>query len=101
MTRRIVIAGASGFVATRFAEPFRAEGGEVVTSGRRGGTGAGQADVAWADEAGIADAVAGSHLLLGLSGKSVNCRYDDENKAEIFRSRLETTAALGRAVQSV
>ena len=35
------------------------------------------------------------------SGKSVNCRYNEKNKAEIFRSRLETTAALGRAIQAV
>jgi uncharacterized protein (TIGR01777 family) len=99
MSRRIVIAGASGFMGTRFAELFRADGDEVVTIGRRAG--ASHSDVAWGDEDGIASLVDGSHLVLGLSGKSVNCRYNDKNKAEIFRSRLETTAALGRAIQTV
>src|SRR5690606_22288648 len=28
----------------------------------------------------------------------VNCRYTPENRAEIFSSRLETTAALSRAI---
>jgi uncharacterized protein len=98
MTRRIVIAGASGFMGTRFTELFRADGDEVVTIGRRAG--AGHSDVAWGDEVGIASLVDGSHLVLNLAGKSVNCRYNEKNKAEIFRSRLATTAALGRAIQA-
>lgn len=93
--RRIVIAGASGFMGTRFAELFRAEGAEVTTIGRSG------SDLTWGDTAGITRAVDGAALLLNLAGKSVNCRYNDANKAEIFRSRLETTAELGRAVQAV
>jgi uncharacterized protein (TIGR01777 family) len=99
MTRRIVIAGASGFMGTRFAELFRADGDEVVTIGRRAGANA--SDAVWGDERAIAELVDGSHLVLNLAGKSVNCRYNAKNKAEIFRSRLETTAELGRAVQAV
>ena len=67
MTRRIVIAGASGFMGTRFTELFRADGDEVVTIGRRAG--AGHSDVAWGDEAGIASLVDGSHLVLEPRGQ--------------------------------
>ncbi|WBU38941.1 TIGR01777 family oxidoreductase [Homoserinibacter sp. YIM 151385] len=96
MTERIVIAGASGFMGRRFRERFEAEGAEVRTVGRA----LSGADAAWGDEAGIRALVEGSDLLLNLAGKSVNCRYNAANRAEIFRSRLETTAELGRVVQA-
>ena len=90
--RRIVIAGAHGFMGTRFAELYRAEGDSVATVGRR------DADAMWGDTAAITRLIDGADLLVNLAGKSVNCRYTERNKAEIFRSRLETTAELGRAV---
>lgn len=71
---------------------YRQLGREVVTIGRS------DADLSWADTAGITAAVDGAALLIGLSGKSVNCRYTAKNRAEVFRSRRETTAALHRAV---
>ncbi|MBX3195082.1 MAG: TIGR01777 family oxidoreductase [Schumannella sp.] len=93
--RCIVIAGAHGFMGTRFAELYRAEGDTVQTVGRR------DADAVWGDAAAIARLVDGADVLVNLAGKSVDCRYNDRNKAEIFRSRLETTAELGRAVAQV
>jgi uncharacterized protein (TIGR01777 family) len=93
--KRIVIAGASGFIGTYLSSRFRADGDAVVTIGRTG------ADVEWGDTAGIARAIEGSDLLINLAGKSVNCRYSEKNKAAIFSSRLLTTAALGVAVNSV
>ena len=90
--RTVVIAGAHGFMGTRFAELYRAEGDRVVTVGRR------DADAVWGDTDAITRLVDGADVLVNLAGKSVNCRYNERNKAEIFRSRLETTAELGRAV---
>ncbi|MBV7532304.1 TIGR01777 family oxidoreductase [Chitinophaga sp. sic0106] len=37
-------------------------------------------------------------LLINLSGRSVNCRYNEVNKAEIFRSRIIPTQTLGKAI---
>ena len=91
---RIVIAGASGFMGTRFAELYRARGDQVSTIGRSRA----DADAAWGDQARIGALLDGADILVNLAGKSVNCRYTDANKAEIFRSRLETTAELGRVV---
>ena len=79
-------------MGSRFAEQYRAEGDEVTTVGRR------DADAVWGDTAAITRLVDGADVLVNLSGKSVNCRYNARNQAEIFRSRLETTAELGRAV---
>ncbi|QZY52735.1 epimerase [Leucobacter tenebrionis] len=89
---RVVIGGAGGFMGRYLADRYRKAGREVVTIGRSG------ADLRWGDDRGIASAVDGAALVVGLAGKSVNCRYTPENRAEIFRSRLATTAELSRAI---
>lgn len=88
----VVVAGASGFMGRHLVEHWRAAGREVRTVGR------GDADARWGDTDGIRRLLDGSALLVNLAGKSVNCRYGPENRAEILRSRVETTAELGRAV---
>ncbi|MBL3686080.1 DUF1731 domain-containing protein [Leucobacter zeae] len=88
----VVIGGASGFMGRHLIRRWRAAGREVVTISRSG------SDLDWSDHGGIAAAVDGAGLVVGLAGKSVNCRYTRANRDEIFRSRLETTAALGRAI---
>ena len=93
--KKIVIAGASGFMGTAFAERFRREGDTVITVGRKG------SDVTWGDTEALHAALSGADLLLNLAGKSVNCRYNDKNRAAIFRSRLLTTGELGRAIEAV
>ena len=89
---RAVLAGASGFLGPVLAEDLARRGYQVVLVGRRG------PDVAWADEAALRDAVDGADLLVNLAGKSVGCRYNGANRAEIYRSRVETTGALRDAV---
>lgn len=89
---RVVIGGASGFLGRYLERRYRHAGREVVTVSRSG------ADLRWDEEAGIAAAVDGATLVIGLAGKSVNCRYTPRNRAEIFSSRLDTTAALSRAI---
>lgn len=89
---RVVIGGSTGFMGRHLQDTYRAAGREVVTISRSG------ADLTWDDQAGIDAAVDGAALVIGLAGKSVNCRYTPANRAAIFRSRLDTTAALGRAI---
>ncbi|WP_291042497.1 DUF1731 domain-containing protein [Herbiconiux sp.] len=92
--RRVVIAGASGFIGTRLAEAFRDDGAEVALIGRNG------PDARWGDAAAIGALVDGADLLINMAGKSVNCRYTPENRAEIFRSRLDTTRQLHTAIDA-
>lgn len=89
---RIVVAGASGFMGRRLVAERRRAGEEVRTIGRSG------ADAAWGDPTAITRLLDGADLLVNLAGRSVNCRYTAANRAEIVRSRVETTAELGRAV---
>lgn len=91
---RVVLGGASGFMGRAILSRLRAQGREVVTVGRSG------SDLGWDDPAALAAAVDGASLVIGLSGKSVDCRYTARNRAEIFRSRRETTERLHEAIAS-
>ena len=92
MTQRIVIAGASGFIGTYLVDALAADGATVNTVGR------GRADASWHDVDSIRELVDGCDLLINLAGKSVNCRYNARNRAEILRSRVDTTRQLHHAV---
>ncbi|MFK4761744.1 epimerase [Microbacterium sp. ZW T5_45] len=91
-TGRVVIGGSTGFMGRYLLPRLREAGREVLTISRSG------ADIAWGDQTAIDRAVDGAELVIGLAGKSVNCRYTPENRAEIFRSRLETTSSLSTAI---
>jgi NAD dependent epimerase/dehydratase family enzyme len=91
---RIVLAGASGFIGKYLVNAFRADGATVSLIGRHG------PDARWDDAQAIAALIDGADVVINLAGKSVNCRYNARNRAEIFRSRLDTTRALGSAIAS-
>jgi NAD dependent epimerase/dehydratase family enzyme len=71
---------------------LEAEGYEVARVGRSG------PDASWDDQAAIDALVDGAALVVNLAGKSVNCRYTAENRAEIRRSRVETTRQVYAAI---
>ncbi|MEO6529589.1 MAG: TIGR01777 family oxidoreductase [Specibacter sp.] len=89
--KTVVIAGASGFIGTHFRRYFAGAGWQVRTVGRSG-------EAVWGDTSAITGMLEGADLLVNLAGKSVSCRYTPANKTEIIRSRLQSTAELGRAV---
>jgi uncharacterized protein len=89
---RIVLAGASGFIGQYLYDAFVADGHRVTRIGRTG------PDASWGDTAAITELVTGADVVINLAGKSVNCRYNSRNRAEIFRSRLDTTAELAAAI---
>ena len=43
-------------------------------------------------------ALENSEALINLTGKSVDCRYTDKNKKEIYDSRINATQILGKAI---
>lgn len=89
----IVIAGASGFMGRFLAREFRGRGDTVIEICRRG-------TLIWGRTAAITDALEGADLLVNLAGRSVNCRYGPENRAEILSSRLDTTRELAEALRA-
>ncbi|HNP21420.1 MAG TPA: TIGR01777 family oxidoreductase [Panacibacter sp.] len=113
---KILIAGGSGFIGTAVAEYFgkendivilsRVKKGQVNNAYNRGG---GKESfkrhgrvVAWD---GISSGewcreIDGCNIVINLAGKSVNCRYNEHNKREIFSSRINATRAIGEAIKS-
>lgn len=99
--KKIVIAGGTGFIGEGLIEHFSPHNRLFIL------TRAPQPDrpnvtyLRW-DGARLGDwasCIEGADLLINLTGKSVNCRYTEANKAVIFSSRINSTRVLGEAVQ--
>jgi len=92
MNRKIVIAGGTGFVGKYLTEKFVSKGYEVIIISRQ------QEHVNWNNLPAIITALEDAAMLINLSGKSVDCRYNEKNKKEIYDSRIDTTKILGDAI---
>jgi len=90
--RKIVLAGGTGFVGTYLSRNYSDLGYEVKMISRQPGY------ISWDDREALIEAIDESELVVNLAGKSVNCRYNEKNKEEILRSRVETTRLLGEAI---
>jgi uncharacterized protein len=98
---RIVLPGGSGFLGRTLAKHFASRGAEVIVLSRRGGTTHFARVVEW-DGTTVgpwAGVLEGAAAVVNLAGRSVNCRYNAENRREIMDSRVLSTRALGRAIQ--
>src|SRR5690349_21100744 len=96
---KIVIPGGSGQVGTILARAFHRGGHEVVVLSRRPTRQSwrvvpwdGVTVANWAGEIEAAD------VVINLAGRSVNCRYNTANRAEILQSRVRSTQAVGQAI---
>ncbi len=98
---KVVIPGGSGQVGTILARHFHARGDQVTVLSRRPAA-APWKTAAW-DGATLNPAwtqlLEGVDVVIHLSGRSVNCRYNAENRREIIDSRVIPTLALGRAME--
>ncbi|MCA5006653.1 TIGR01777 family oxidoreductase [Sphingobacterium bovistauri] len=91
--KKVILAGGTGFVGKYLKKEYENLGYEVKVIARNHG------DLNWLDIAKITGELENSTLLINLAGKTVNCRYNEKNKAEIFSSRTETTEILGEAIK--
>lgn len=99
--KKIVLAGGSGFLGQAFAGSVLADGYEVVVLSR----GAAPPDaigrfVLW-DGKNLGDwklELEGAEALFNLTGRSVDCRYTQENRDLILNSRVDSTRVLGEAI---
>jgi uncharacterized protein (TIGR01777 family) len=90
--KKIVIAGGTGFIGKYLTDHFREKGYDILVISRSKG------DLQWTELRGMVDALENAEMVVNLSGKSVDCRYNQKNKTEILRSRTETTRMLGEAI---
>jgi uncharacterized protein len=101
MTRRVVIAGGSGFVGRLLSKSLVAGNWEVVVLTRSpGAAGSAIRQVHWdgATPGHWARELETTDALVNLAGRSVNCRYNQQNRREILESRIQSTRALGEVI---
>lgn len=98
---KIVIAGGTGFIGRYLAKRYRNEGHQVIVITRNTPSTYATETVQWCDPIGLNAAINGANLLINMAGKSVDCRYNAKNRAEIKDSRLKTTKLLSDIVSKV
>ena len=102
--RRVVVAGGSGFLGRNLARHLLQGGSEVTVLSRQAtAAGPGGRHVRW-DARTVSEwarHLDGIDALVNLVGRSVDCVKTPDHCDEILRSRVESTIALGRALQQV
>ncbi len=96
--KKIIIAGGTGFIGDALEKHFTEAGHAVVILTR---TPRKPNHIKWDGEqfSGWEQQLEGSDLLINLSGKSVDCRYNEKNKTAILNSRVKSTRILQKAVE--
>lgn len=98
MKTRMIIAGGSGFLGRALQRFFETQGWQVIVLSRHP-TGCeifwdGKSQGPWSSQ------LEGALAVINLAGRSVNCRYNAKNRAEMMDSRIESTRAIGEAIRS-
>ena len=101
MEKKIIIAGGSGFIGKAISEHYLNKGYKVIILTR--GNSSLKENIHYqnwdAETLGNwSEILESAELLINLTGKSVNCRYTNENKAKILASRVNATTVLGKAI---
>ncbi len=99
--KKLVIAGANGFLGRYLTRYFCAKGWEVVGLARREeGLDPGCRYVVWDGKTigNWASELNGADAVINLAGRSINCRHNKRNKTDIISSRVESTTVLGQVI---
>jgi uncharacterized protein (TIGR01777 family) len=96
---RIVLPGGSGQVGHMLARHFQ-ERGHRVTVLTRGPYAAPWETVHWdAEHIGPwTETLEGADVCINLAGRSINCRYTEENRKAIYESRIRSTRLLDHVI---
>lgn len=113
--KKIILAGGTGFIGQELCNYFGRENAIVVltrhikehnsnTFGENNVSSEVAKNIRYVKWNGItleewAKEIDGADMVINLAGKSVNCRYTEKNKKEIFDSRINATAVIAKAIQ--
>lgn len=100
-TPRVIIPGGAGYLGRSLAQFFASQSYQVVILSRQPQPDqAGVRFLPW-DGATVGDwasSFEGAAAVINLAGRTVNCRYNERNKQQIYDSRLRSTTAVGAAI---
>ena len=99
---RIVLPGGSGHVGQMLARHFQLAGHHVTVLTRSPYSASWQT-VHWdgANPGTWVETLEGADVCINLAGRSVNCRYNQKHRREIYDSRIGTTGLLSRVITSL
>ena len=101
MSKRIVIAGGSGFIGTALAREFVERGDEVIVLTRRARARRDDVrEVVWDGEhpGDWMRFLEGAEAVVNLTGRSINCHHTAENLRAIIASRVNSVNAIAAAI---
>jgi uncharacterized protein len=100
-TQKIIIAGGSGYLGLVLANHFVQKNWEVVILSRKPSQTKDKIQYELWDGETLGNwqkTLEGATALVNLAGRTVNCRYNEKNKKEIYDSRLKSTQIIGKAI---
>lgn len=99
---RVVIPGGSGQVGHILARHFHSQGHDVTVLARSPKPSPWHT-LYWdgAHEGDWISSLEGADVCINLAGRSVDCRYNPANRAEILNSRVDSTRILGKVIASL
>ena len=102
---KILLPGGTGHVGRMLTRAFLAEGHECVVLTRHparcaAATPPGLREVAWDGRTlgPWAAELEGADAVINLAGRTVDCRYNEKNLAEMMASRVDSTRVVGQAI---
>jgi uncharacterized protein (TIGR01777 family) len=104
MSKRIILAGGSGFLGQTLAKEFFARNFEVVVLTRAPRERSdGVVEVKWDGASGgeWLKFLDGAEAVVNLAGKNINCPHTPENLRELIDSRVNSVRAIAAAFESV
>lgn len=112
--KKMVIAGGTGFIGQEMIKYFGKENNIVILTRQLSSSKNNRNDYCSVNENDLqqvqfvkwdgktagdwAKHLDGADTVINLAGKSVNCRYTEKNKQEIFDSRTDAVKAIGQAI---
>lgn len=100
---KIILAGGTGFIGQSLAKYFSQRGYRITILTRNPDKFNSNDKINYVKWDGVnlsewKKELEGTKVVINLSGRTVNCRYNEKNKQQIYDSRLNSTQVIGEAI---